>query len=61
MSKTSAPAAPHSHNRYQVTSVLIKRGILVLPQPSTPAVDVRIYYGNRTTVGLQERFFKLDT
>ena len=60
MSKTSAPAAQLSYNRYQVTSVLIERGILVLLQPSTPAVDVRIYYGSQTTAGLREQFVNLD-
>ena len=33
----------------------------MLPQSSTPAVDVRIYYANRTTAGLREQFFMLDT
>ena len=40
--------------------MLIERGILVLPQSRTPAVDVRIYYTNQTTAGQREEFFKLD-
>ena len=44
-------------------SVLVERGILilVLPQSPTSAVDVRIYYANRTTAGLREEFFMVDT
>ena len=42
-----------------ITSVLIEQGILVLPQSRSPADNVRIYYANRTPVGLREQFFKL--
>ena len=48
-SKTSTPAVPHSSRPCQVTSVLIERGLLVLSQSHSAAVDVRIYYANWMT------------
>ena len=54
---TSAPAVPYSRGRCQGTIMLIEQGMLVLPLSHAPAVDVRIYYANWATAGLQEQFF----
>ena len=54
---TSATAVPFSRSRFQVTSMLIEQGILVLPHSRTPTVDVRISFANRTTGGLRQQFF----
>ena len=56
---TSAPAVPYSCSQCQVTSVLIEQSMLVLLLSHALAIDVRIYYANWTTAGLQEQFFKL--
>ena len=40
--------------------MLIERGILVLPQSRTTAVEVGINYANQTTTGQREQFLKLD-